>query len=99
MTWLKKNNIAFSFHDYKQKGIREKKLNEWCDKKGLEFIFNKRSATWKELPGLEQEKVDDQASAIKLMMQHNSIIKRPIIEKGNDLLIGYNETEYYKHIK
>lgn len=99
MNWLKKNNTAFSFHDYKQKGISEKKLEEWCDQAGLERIFNKRSTTWKELPASEQKKAAGQASAIKLMTEHNSIIKRPIIEKGNNLLVGYNETEYNKHIK
>jgi arsenate reductase (glutaredoxin) len=99
ITWLHKNNIAFSFHDYKQEGISEKKLEDWCEKKGLQLIFNKRSTTWKELSASEQKKAADQVSAIKLMTAHNSIIKRPVIEKGNNLLVGYNETEYNKHLK
>ena len=94
LAWLSKKNIPFSFHDYKQQGINKEKLNVWCNRKGWELIFNKRSTTWRELTEAEQEKVRDQSSAIKIMIQYNSIIKRPIIEKGNDLLVGFNEEQY-----
>ena len=56
MTWLKKNKIDFSFHDYKQQGISKEKLEEWCNKEGWEIIFNKRSTTWRELSGGRTEK-------------------------------------------
>ncbi len=99
ITWLNKKKISFSFHDYKQQGISKEKLNEWCDKVGLEVIFNKRSTTWRELPGPEQQKTTDRQQAIKLMIQHTSIIKRPIIETGNNLLVGFNEEQYNKQLK
>lgn len=99
MMWLKKNKISFSFHDYKQEGITTMKLEEWCNKKGWETIFNKRSTTWRELPVAEQKKVIDQPSAIKVMMEHNSIIKRPVIEIGQKLLTGFKETEITKQLK
>jgi Spx/MgsR family transcriptional regulator len=91
LNWLNKNKIAYSFHDYKQEGISAKKLEEWSKKAGWEAVLNKRSTTWRELPEAEQQKVKDKASAINVMMMNNSIIKRPIIEKGNELIIGYNE--------
>ncbi len=91
---LKKQNIDFSFYDYKQLGITTKKLEAWCEKKGWENIFNKRSTTWRELDEVEQKKVINQREAIKLMMKNNSIIKRPVIEVDNKLLVGFNETEY-----
>lgn len=90
---LKKHKIDFSFHDYKQEGISKAKLEEWCSKAGLETIFNKRSTTWKELSGAEQKKIIDQPAAVKIMMEHNSIIKRPIIEMGKKLIVGFKETE------
>lgn len=99
VTWLNKKKIVFSFHDYKQQGINKEKLNEWCNKAGWETIFNKRSTTWRELPETEQKKVKDQPSAIKLMMGSNSIIKRPVIENGNDLIVGFNEEQYQKTFK
>lgn len=88
---LKKNNISFSFHDYKLQGISKEKLEQWCSLMGWEVIFNKRSTTWRELSEAEQKKIIDQPSAIKLMMEQNSIIKRPIIEFKKKLIVGFNE--------
>jgi Spx/MgsR family transcriptional regulator len=99
LTLLKKNKIAFTFHDYKQEGISKTKLEAWCKKLGWETIFNKRSTTWRELSEVEQKKVTDQNTAIKIMMENNSIIKRPVIEIGEKLITGFNETEITKHLK
>ena len=99
MAWLKKNKIDFSFHDYKQEGISKQKLEVWCNKLGWETIFNKRSTTWRELNETEQKKVINQSAAIKLMMENNSIIKRPVIEFADKLTVGFTETEFTKQLK
>jgi arsenate reductase (glutaredoxin) len=99
MLWLNKNNVAFTFHDYKLKGISKEKLEEWCNKQGWEIIFNKRSTTWRELPEVEQKKVVTQAEAIKIMLKNNSIIKRPVMEYNDQLIVGFNETAYHKTFK
>lgn len=96
---LKENKTIFDFHDYKQEGISKAKLEEWSKQVGWETIFNKRSTTWKELSEAEQKKVVDQSSAIKAMTEHNSIIKRPVIETGKELIVGFKETEILKHLK
>lgn len=94
LTWLSKNNIVFTFHDYKLQGISKEKLEEWCNVKGWELIFNKRSTTWRQLPEAEQLKIVNQPAAIKVMLANNSIIKRPIIEHNNKIIVGFKETEY-----
>ena len=99
ITWLNKNKISFCFHDYKQDGISKQKLETWCSKLGWETIFNKRSTTWRELSEAEQKKITGQAAAIKIMMEHNSIIKRPVIEIGSKLVVGFNENEIKRAIK
>jgi arsenate reductase (glutaredoxin) len=99
LTWLSKNNIAFTFHDYKLQGISKEKLEDWCNKQGWETIFNKRSTTWRELPEAEQLKVTNQAAAIKVMLASNSIIKRPIIEYNGRIMLGFNEAAYEKAFK
>jgi arsenate reductase (glutaredoxin) len=96
---LKKLKIDFSFHDYKQLGITQQKLEAWCQKASWEIVLNKRSTTWRELDEAEQKKVIDQPSAIKLMMKNNSIIKRPIIELEKEILVGFNEDEITRAIK
>jgi Spx/MgsR family transcriptional regulator len=94
MDWLKKNNINFQFHNYKEQSISVKKLNEWCDKLGWENILNKRSATWRKLSFAQQQSVINQSSAVALMKENNSIIKRPVIEYNKHLLIGFDEKKY-----
>jgi arsenate reductase len=96
---LKKEQVDFSFYDYKQQVITRQKLEAWCEKRGWEVIFNKRSATWRELDEAEQKKIINQPTAIKLMMKKNSIIKRPIIEINGALIVGFDEAEITKQIK
>jgi arsenate reductase len=99
MDWFKKKKIDIGFHNYKTAGITEDKLTAWSKLVGWETIFNKKSTTWRELPASEQEKIKTQADAITLMMEHTSIIKRPVIETGKNLLVGFNEAEYAKTFK
>jgi Spx/MgsR family transcriptional regulator len=98
LTWFKENKLAYSFHDYKQEGISKEKLEGWCKRLGWETIFNKRSTTWRELSATEQKKIINQAAAIKIMMENNSIIKRPVIEIDEKLIAGFNETETTKQL-
>ncbi|MFT3703669.1 MAG: arsenate reductase [Agriterribacter sp.] len=98
MDWLKKNKVAYTFHNYKEAGISAEKLNEWSKQAGWEKFFNKRSATWKELPAKEQQSATDQSNAVRIMQQHNSVIKRPIIEHRGKLLIGFDEKQYQQKL-
>jgi arsenate reductase (glutaredoxin) len=94
MTWLNSNKLGFVFHDYKKEGISKAKLEAWCKLVGWEVLLNKKSTTWRELPETEQQKVTTQAAAIKLMMSHTSIIKRPVLEHPKGILVGFKEAEY-----
>lgn len=94
IAWLKKNNISFDFHDYKKAGITTAKLNAWTKKISWEILLNKRGTTWKKIsPGIQQT-INDQKAAIKLMEEHTSLIKRPVIEINDRILTGYDETVY-----
>lgn len=91
IAWFKKNNTATVFHDYKKEGITKEKLAEWCSKVGWEVLLNKKSSTWRGLSFEEQNKVTNQSSAIQIMRQQNSIIKRPVIEWEGIVMVGFDE--------
>ena len=93
-TWLTKNNVPFELHDYKKEGISTAKLKTWSKLKGWETIFNKRSTTWKEISKSYKGIVNNQAEAIQIMQQHTSIIKRPVIEVNDEIIVGYDESAY-----
>ena len=98
--WLNKNKIPFEFHDYKKQGITATKLSAWSRQVGWEDLVNRRGTTWRQLDESEQKKVTNEKSAIALMMEKNSVIKRPLIEEGGKvLLLGFDETEYQKKLE
>ncbi len=97
MDWFNARHIAFTLHDYKTKGITEPVLRRWCDQKGWETIFNKRSTTWRALSPEVQAAVTNQQKAIEIMLANTSIIKRPVIELDEKVMaVGVNEKEYAK---
>ena len=96
--WFKQHSIPFELHDYKKEGITAEKLKGWSKLKGWETIFNKRSTTWKEIMSEYNGAVTSEAEAIKIMQQHNSIIKRPLIEINKDIIVGYDEAAYIEKI-
>jgi len=97
LTWLKNNHIDFEFHDFKKEGISAPKLKEWDKKAGLEKILNKNSTTWKETDEAVKETIISIDTAVPLLREKTSIIKRPVIEDDNFLFFGFNEEAYRKH--
>jgi Spx/MgsR family transcriptional regulator len=96
---LKRNKIEFEFHDYKKSGITPSKLSDWSKQVGWENLVNKRGTTWRQLDEASQKKVTNEKAAIALMMEKNSVIKRPLIEKnGKVVLLGFDEDEYKKKL-
>jgi arsenate reductase len=97
MTWLKENNIPFEFHDYKKKGIEKEKVHEWLTQKPWDVLINRAGTTWKKLS--DEEKATDAATATELMLAKPSMIKRPIIEGDNIVMMGFNADNYQEVFK
>ncbi len=94
MASLKDHQIDYSFHDYKKSGISEEKLNNWIKQIGWESLINKQGTTWKMLDKNQQAQVTDAKSAITLMIEKTSVIKRPLLEKdGQIVALGLEEVQ------
>jgi arsenate reductase (glutaredoxin) len=97
LTWLDENKMQYSFHDYKSKGITDAKLKEWIQQVGWESLVNKKGMTWRQLDDKIKDGVANASSAIKLMKEKTSVIKRPLIEKDNTVLtVGFDPHEFEK---
>ena len=97
LAWLAKNKVEIEFHDYKHKGITKQKLKEWSKQVGWENLVNKKGTTWRQLNADAQQEVIDESSAIALMMEKTSVIKRPLIERGQKIVaLGFDEVAYKK---
>jgi len=97
--WLKSTGHDFEFHDYKKNGITAEKLHQWAREVGWEKLVNKKGTTWRSLLPAQQEKITDEQTAIELMIEKPSVIKRPVIENGKKILVGFDEEEYAKLLK
>ncbi|MEH6449496.1 MAG: ArsC family reductase [Oleispira sp.] len=96
--WLEAEGIEYQFHDYKKDGLSPEMLNIWVKDLGWEALINKRGTTWRKLPEEVKESVD-QASAILIMLDNASIIKRPLlINDADSKLLGFKAEEYQEFI-
>ena len=93
LAWLDSKKIAYDFHDYKKDGVPVGKLQEWAGRAGWEKLANARGPTWRKIPAAQRENLT-QTRALALLAQHSSAIKRPVIEAGPALLIGFDPAEY-----
>ena len=91
--WLKENNVDYEFHNYKKDGVPEKELKKWIKAIGWEILLNKRGTTWRKLDDATRDNVTEK-SAIKIMLDNPSIIKRPVLDNGKKILVGFAEDEY-----
>ncbi|TJZ63442.1 Spx/MgsR family RNA polymerase-binding regulatory protein [Sphingobacterium olei] len=99
LDWLKEHEIAYTFHDFKKEPAKEEKLTEWAEKVSWEQLVNKKGTTWRKLTKEEQDSVKDTSSAIRVLSVNNSMIKRPIIEYNNLVLLGFDDNIYLSTLK
>lgn len=91
--WLDANAISYEFHDYKKKGMTKASLQTWAKSVGWEALLNRRGTTWRKLDDADKAGLT-QAKAIDLLVKHTSMIKRPVIESGDTLLLGFDAESY-----
>jgi arsenate reductase (glutaredoxin) len=92
-TWLEKHSVPYEFHDYKKQGIDTTTLKRWCKEFGHEQVLNQRGTTWRKLDESARSNLTE-AKAIKLMQEQPSVIKRPMLDTGKRLLLGFSEESY-----
>ena len=91
--WLEEHGVPYAFHDYKLEGIERARLKAWARDVGLEALINRAGTTFRKLP--EVNKADlDKEKAIALMLDQPSMIKRPVLDAGGRLLVGFKPELY-----
>ena len=92
--WLDAQGLDYTFHDYKKEGADPAKLEAWIAAKGLDTVLNKRGTTFRKLSDAEKADAGDSHKAVTLLVQHPSMIKRPVAEHGSTILVGFKEDEW-----
>ena len=91
--WLDAHGVAYDFHDYKTKGIDTGTLQRWAGQVGWETLLNRSGTTFRKLPLADRENLDE-ANAIALMLAAPSMIKRPVLETGTGIIVGFKAGVY-----
>ena len=91
--YLDARSLGYHFHDYKKAGAIAADLERWSAVVGWEKLLNKAGTTFKKLPGADKADIDE-AKAIALMVANPSMIKRPVVEGGKTLLVGFAPAVY-----
>ena len=96
--WLDKHGVAYGFHDYKAEGIDKERLARWSKAVGWEMLLNRAGTTFRKLPEADKENLTEK-KAMALMLAQPSMIKRPVLEVGGKLLVGFKPENYAAEIK
>jgi arsenate reductase (glutaredoxin) len=91
--YLDGRGVSYAFHDYKKAGVDAADLKRWTREVGWATLLNKAGTTFKKLPDADKADIDED-KAIALMLANPSMIKRPVVEGGRKLLVGFKPEIY-----
>jgi arsenate reductase (glutaredoxin) len=92
-TWLDSHGVRYEFHDYKASGIDTASLARWSKQVGWETLLNRNGTTFRKLPEAQKTGLDER-KALELMRAQPSMIKRPVLETGSRILVGFKPEIY-----
>lgn len=91
--WLDKNGIAYRFHDYREDGLTPELLKSFLTRCGWQTLLNQRSTSWRQLDAAQKADLDEN-KALALMLETPTLIKRPVLENDDKLLVGFMAEQY-----
>jgi Spx/MgsR family transcriptional regulator len=93
--WLTNNGVIYEFHDFKKNGVSRALLEGWLSQMPWEKLVNRTGMTWRNLTDTEKSAVIDSNSALNLMLEKSSVIKRPVlVNDGKIVCLGFTEAAY-----
>jgi Spx/MgsR family transcriptional regulator len=92
-TWLEGLGVNYAFHDYRASGLEPDRLDAWVEKLGWEVLLNKASSSFRDLPDAKKQGLTGK-KAKALMLANPTMIKRPVLDLGEKLLVGFKPDVY-----
>jgi arsenate reductase len=91
--WLDKNGIVYRFHDFRVDGLTPVQLIDFTARKDWSLLLNRSSTSWRQLSAEQQGHLSLE-TAIALMLSTPTLIKRPVLDTGDQLIIGFKADHY-----
>ena len=96
--WLAEHGIDYAFHDFKKHGLPAQQLAFWSEAVGWDKLLNRKGTTWRKLDEAAQAAAVDAGSAQALMLANPSVIKRPVVDWGDAVTVGFDDTAWRQRI-
>jgi arsenate reductase len=93
-TWLADQQQDFNFHDFKKQGLTAEQVKHWLKSVDWEVLVNKKGTTWRALSDERKAQIVDANSAIALMLENPSVIKRPVLQRTDGSHVGFSDAQY-----
>jgi arsenate reductase len=93
-TWLADQAQDFDFHDFKKQGLARETVAGWLERLDWEVLVNRKGTTWRKLTDERRALVVDKPSALELMLENPSVIKRPVLDAAGKLSVGFSDAQY-----
>ena len=92
LKWLQAEDIEHRFHDVRADGLNAAMMDQWIKSVGWETLLNTRGTTWRKLD--EGDKADmDETRAARLMVNQPALVKRPVVEIGERIIVGFKDAQ------
>ena len=88
LKWLERREVPHRYLDVRADGVDLERLTLWAMEVGWEVLMNRGSTTWRNLPDVIRENVNED-TALALMVENPTLIKRPVIEIEGGLIVGF----------
>lgn len=95
--WLDEHHIAYQFHDYRKQGLTADLLDSFEVSLGWEKLLNKQSTSWRKLSDEQKSSISKQ-TAMQYMLETPTLIKRPVLNTGKKMLVGFKADNYQKEL-
>lgn len=90
--WLVEQGVEFDWLDLRESPPSHTDVGRWLDAVGAETLINRRSTTWRGLEQSERPALDSPA-VIDLLVEHPTLIKRPLFELNNEFRTGFGDAQ------
>jgi len=86
------NNIEYEFIDLKKAPVSCDKIDNWLQKVDINTLFNSRGTKYRMLK-LKELNLDENGKK-EWLCKENLLIKRPVVEYKDKIIVGFNEDNY-----
>ena len=92
--WLEAQEIAYEFRDFRKRPPSMEEIESWTQHCDWQKLLNKRSTSWKNLPQADRDRAIDARAVAQLLHANPTLIKRPLLTKGDSVTTGFSSTQY-----